>query len=156
MCVIVLGSTFLGYLDYWSGSLPPSVPRYDVGDILNSTTAEILSQVNDDGLTSSLIMSLRNNSTVKCNFDKNAIPCKPFEKPCLFHIVKDPCEQVNLNYKPSSKVKQFVQAKIDYFERLLKKFRESASKPLNVRGVKDANPSIFNNTWTNWEDYNSA
>lgn len=146
----------MGYLDYWSGSLSPSVARYNVDAILNSTVAGILSQVNEDRLTSSLIMSLRNDSTVKCNFEKDTIPCKPFKKPCLFHIVKDPCEQVNLNYKPNSKMIQFVQAKIDYFETLLNKFRESATKPLNVRGTKDSNPSLFNNTWTNWEDQNSS
>lgn len=145
----------MGYLDYWSGLLPSSPSEYDVDAVLNSTTASILSQVDKDQLTFTSVMSLRNNSTVKCNFNKEVRPCKPFKKPCLFHIVKDPCEQVNLNYEPSSKMSKMVQAKIDYFEALLKKFKESALKPLNVRSTKDANPVLYNNTWTNWEDQKS-
>jgi len=149
---IISGSTFLGYLDYWSGSLSSSESHYDVDAVLNSTTARVLSQVNDDKLTSTSILSLRNNVTVKCDFEKNSRPCKPFKKPCLFHIIKDPCEQFNLNYEPSNKMKTFVQAKIDYFETSLNKFRESASKPGNVRGTKNANPNLYNNTWANWDD----
>jgi len=145
----------LGYLDYWSGSLSPSALNYNVDAVLNSTTASILSKINGDPLTSSLIASLRNSSTVRCDFEKDMRPCKPFSKPCLFHIVKDPCEQVNLNYKPNSKIRKFVEAKIDYFETSLEKFRESASKPMNVRGTKDANPALYNNTWVNWEDQKS-
>lgn len=146
----------MGYLDYWSGLLSSVPSEFDVDAVLNSTTARILSRVNGDQLTSTSIMSLRNESTVKCNFDKEVRPCKPFKKPCLFHIVNDPCEQVNLNYQPSDKMSKMVQAKIDYFEDSLKKFRESALKPLNVRSTKDANPSLYNNTWTNWEDWKAV
>jgi len=150
---IILGSTFLGYLDYWSGSLSPSELHYDVDVVLNSTTAGILSQINRDHLTPSLIESLRNSSTVRCDFEKDMRPCKPLIKPCLFHIVKDPCELVNLNYKPNSKMSKFVEAKIDYFETTLEKFKKSASKPLNVRGTKNANPALYNNTWISWDDH---
>lgn len=151
-----VGSTFLGYLDYWSGSLSPSALRYDVDAVLNSTTAGILSQTNGDHLTPSLIESLRNSSTVRCDFEKDIRPCKPFIKPCLFHIVKDPCELVNLNYRPNSKMRKFVEAKIDYFETSLRKFRESASKPMNVRGTRDANPALYNNTWISWDDHQQS
>jgi len=97
-------------------------------------------------------MSHRNYSTVRCNFENNIRPCNPIKKPCLFHIIKDPCEQVNLNYKPNRKMKIFVQRKIDYFEKLLNTFRKSSSKPLNIKSTKYANPNLFNNTWSNWED----
>jgi len=143
----------LGYLDYWSGLLSPSISRYDVDAVMNSTVANILSLINENRLTLELITSLRNDSTVKCEFEKNMIPCKPFKKPCLFHIVKDPCEQVNLNYKPNRKMIKFIQAKIKYFEKSLDKFRESTSKPGNVRGNRNANPVLYNNTWINWEDH---
>lgn len=152
--ILCLGSTFLGYLDYWSGLLSTNVTQYNVDDVLNSTAAEILSQLNGHRVTSDLMISLRNNLTVKCNFEKNIKPCLPFKKPCLFHITKDPCEQVNLNYNPSKNMRKFVQQKIDYFEISLNKFTKSASKPRNVRGTKDANPYLYNNTWTNWEDSN--
>lgn len=146
----------MGYLDYWSGQLSPSTFSYNVDSVLNSTTAEILSQINRNRLTPDLIVSLRNNLTVRCNFENDVKPCKPFKQPCLFNIVKDPCEMVNLNYKPSGKLKKFVQAKIDYFEKTLDKFRKSTLKPGNVRGTKDANPTLYNNTWTNWEDENRS
>lgn len=149
---IITGSTFLGYLDYWSGSLSQSETHYDVNAVLNSITARVLSRVNNDTLTLTSIMSLRSNYTVKCDLEKISRPCKPFKNPCLFHIVKDPCELVNLNYEPNAKMKKFVQAKIDYFESSLNKFRKSTSKPGNVRGTKNANPSLYNNTWTNWDD----
>lgn len=144
----------MGYLDYWSGLLTLGESYYDVNAVVNSSVSNILSQINEDKLTSMLIMSLRNNATVKCDFEKDSRPCKPFKQPCLFHIVKDPCEQVNLNYKPSSKMKKFVQAKIDFFERSLESFRKSASQPRNVRSTKNANPSLYNNTWVSWEDQN--
>lgn len=152
MTFIILGSSFLGYLDYWSGVLAPSVTSYNIDAILNSTTANILSQVNYDRLTPNFITSLRNNLTVRCNFKKDTNPCNPFKKPCLFNIAKDPCEQINLNYKPNSKLKKFVEAKIEYFELLLNNFRKSASKPGNVRGSSAANPFYHNNTWVSWED----
>lgn len=142
----------MGYLDYWSGSLTPGESHYDVDAVLNSSVSSILSQMNEDQLTPSLIMSLRNDSTVRCDFEKESRPCRPFKKPCLFHIIKDPCEQVNLNYKPTIKMRKFIQAKVDYFEASLEEFRKSASKPGNVRGTKNSNPSLYNNTWTNWED----
>jgi len=144
----------MGYLDYWSGSLSTNGLHYDINSVLNSKTANILFNINGEHLTPKLIMSHRNNSTVRCNFENNIKPCRPFKKPCLFHIVKDPCEQVNLNYKPSKEMNTFVQAKIDYFEKLLETFRQSSSKPLNVRSTKYANPILFNNTWSNWEDQN--
>lgn len=154
---IILGSTFLGYLDYWSGILSPSVRDYNVDAVLNSTTANILSQINGgDRLSLSSIRLLRNDSMVKCDFKNDERPCKPLKKPCLFHIRKDPCEQVNLNYQPSKKMNKFVQAKIDYFETLLNEFRKSTSTPGNVRGTKDANPVYYNNTWTNWGDINQS
>lgn len=146
----------MGYLDYWSGSLSSSGLQYNADAVLNSTVASILSQINGDSLTSTLITSLRNSSTVRCDFEKDMRPCKPFSKPCLFHIVKDPCEHVNLNYKPNSEMRKFVQAKIDYFETSLDKFRESASKPMNTRGTKDANPALYNNTWINWDDHEAS
>lgn len=148
------GSTFLGYLDYWSGLLFPDGSRYDVDVVLNSTTADILSKINGYRMTLSSIVSLRNNSTIKCNFEKEMRPCMPFKKPCLFHIVKDPCERINLNYRPSGEMRKIVQAKIDSFESMLDQFRKSASKPENVRSTKDANPIFFNNTWTNWGNQN--
>lgn len=143
----------MGYLDYWSGSLSPEGSHYDVEFVLNSTTADILSQINGQRMTLSSIVSLRNNSTVRCNFEKEMRPCKPLKKPCLFHIVKDPCERVNLNYRPSDEMRKIVQAKIDSFEMVLEQFRNSALKPGNVRSTKDANPVFFNNTWTNWQDH---
>lgn len=145
----------MGYLDYWSGSLTPDESRrYDVDAVLNSTVAGVLSRVYDDGrlLTSKSIASLRNESTVRCDFVNNTTPCKPFRRPCLFNIVRDPCERVNLNYAPGDKMKKFVQAKIDDFERSLRKFGESARRPGNVRGTKSADPALHNKTWTNWED----
>lgn len=144
----------MGYLDYWSGSLSPEGSHYDAEFVLNSTTADILSQINGHRMTLSSIVSLRHNSTVKCDFEKEMRPCKPFKKPCLFHIVKDPCERVNLNYRPSDEMRKIVQAKIDSFEMVLEQFRKYALKPGNVRSTKDANPFFFNNTWTHWQDQN--
>lgn len=142
----------MGYLDYWSGLLSKDGSRYDVDGVLNSTTADILSRINGHRMTLTSIVSLRNDSTVRCDFNDDTRPCKPFKKPCLFHIIKDPCERVNLNYRPSGEMEKVVQAKIDAFEKALVQFRKSASKPGNVRSTKDANPFLFNNTWTNWQD----
>lgn len=147
--ILCLGSTYLGYLDYWSGILTINGTRYNVNDVFNSTAAQVLFYLNGHRVTSNLMISLLNESTVKCNFERNIKPCLPFQKPCLFHITKDPCEPVNLNYNPSKTMRKFVQDKIDYFEISLGKFKKSASKPRNVRSTKGANSYFYNKTWTN-------
>lgn len=127
--------------------------------VLNSTVAGVLSRANGGGggggtpLTSETVASLRNESTVRCGFFGNGTaPCEPFKRPCLFNVARDPCERVNLNHAPGRDVERLVRAKIDGFERSLRRFAESARPPGNVRATKDADPARHDGTWTNWED----
>ncbi|XP_050425419.1 arylsulfatase B-like isoform X2 [Adelges cooleyi] len=159
------GSTFLGFLDYWSGEPDESNGdnyRYEDA-VLNSTVGRILlsSDVGNDRvahgrlLSPATIRNLREESRVKCgHFRKEARPCLPLKKPCLFNVEKDPCELVNLNFGPDDKTGKLVRAKIQHFERLLQEYRRTALVPPGNRRAagKAADPRLHNGTWSSWED----
>lgn len=66
--------------------------------------------------------------------------------PCLFNIEKDPCEMVNLaDRRPVI---------LAILERILMKYRLTVIPPSNVDGDPRADPSLWNNTWTSWDEPN--
>lgn len=64
--------------------------------------------------------------------------------PCLFNIEKDPCEMVNLADKRP--------VILAILERTLMKYRVTVIPPSNLDGDPRADPSLWNNTWTSWDE----
>lgn len=65
--------------------------------ILSSTVSMTFedSKINPTLLTAKKLLELRSKAVIKCNEDRNPLgDCEPQEdKPCLFHIINDPCEE---------------------------------------------------------------
>ncbi|XP_003705279.3 arylsulfatase B isoform X1 [Megachile rotundata] len=96
-------------------------------------------------LSAEKIFQLRSDARVQCNVkEENRIPCDPTAAPCLFNIEKDPCEMVNLADK-----RPLILA---IMERVLMNYRLTTVPPSNVNGDPRANPALWNNTWTTWDD----
>lgn len=91
---------------------------------------------------------LRSEAIVACNYEVNItapeFSCEPLKAPCLFNILKDPCERQNLASTQPSVVKQIAWS--------VEQFQKSALTPRNQPGDARANPKYFNGTWTWWYD----
>lgn len=94
---------------------------------------------------------LRDEANVKCVLSKeNTIttsPCKPLQAPCLFDIIKDPCEMNNLATKYPERLSQLLTA----LERYNSTAVPAANLPIDPRG----DPQLWDHTWTNFGDYNN-
>ncbi|KAK1124469.1 hypothetical protein K0M31_006820 [Melipona bicolor] len=98
-------------------------------------------------LTIKDISEMRKEAQIKCNIkEKNKIFCEPIIAPCLFNIKNDPCEMVNLAEKRP--------VILAMFKKILMKHRLSVILPSNLNGDPKANPLLWNNTWTSWDEPN--
>ncbi|XP_017798532.1 PREDICTED: arylsulfatase B-like [Habropoda laboriosa] len=98
-------------------------------------------------LSTKKILELRKKAQIECNVRaEDRVPCDPMRAPCLFNIEKDPCEMVNLaDRRPVI---------VAILERVLMKYRVTAIPPSNLDGDPRADPSLWNNTWTSWNEPN--
>lgn len=98
---VLKGTNYKGLWDSWYG---PAGNRasvaYNTNWVLHSPAGRALHRLNmlPDAQT---MRKLRESANVACAFDptlnKTAITeCRPLEKPCLYNINVDPCEQNNL------------------------------------------------------------
>ena len=109
------------YLKFWSsehclknldfsggiGEYLGEIEEFKVSDksyanaILSSTVSMTFedSKINPTLLTAEKLIQLRSKAIINCNEDQNPLgDCKPEEeKPCLYHIVNDPCENFQGN-----------------------------------------------------------
>lgn len=89
-----------GSPDAWLGTNTNS--QYNNGSyvstVQNSLVAQTLSKYHGP-LSSATILNLRKSVTVTCVGVKTA--CNAMKSPCLFDIVNDPCEEVNLATTPA-------------------------------------------------------
>lgn len=166
------GSTNGGKADKWFGNSGKSdMYIYDSKAVLSSKVANALARVityrqikekykkisilkNKMFIVSPInkgtISRLRQEATIKCSevihiqrlqFNE----CDLARAPCLFNITQDPCERINLAEQKSLEVMHFKQT--------IEKYRKSAVKPRNIPQDPSADPIKWNNTWTNWKDY---
>lgn len=174
----VIGETETG--SAWVGaSGHPSegvTPEYDPNKVLHSKTGVAIAgvittrqamelndrrkrnirNVNDPALRTNFrekilnadnILQLRQRAQIKCNVkQEDKVPCNPMKTPCLFNIDKDPCEMVNLAERRP--------VILAILERILIKYRVTIVPPSNLDGDPRADPSLWNNTWTSWNDPN--
>lgn len=87
---------------------------------------------------------MRSEATISCTDDQPK-DCNPLDTPCLFNIVKDPCEKNNLYEMYPNIVKALMLR--------LQEFNASALPPGNLPIDPRGNPKHFNYVWTNFGDY---
>ncbi|XP_023222963.1 arylsulfatase B-like isoform X1 [Centruroides sculpturatus] len=75
---------------------------------------------------------------------RNNSNCDPNSAPCLFDILKDPCELENIANEQPKVVK--------YILNRLKFWKASAVPPINQPIDPNADPALHKFTWTNWAD----
>ncbi|RZC34525.1 arylsulfatase B-like, partial [Asbolus verrucosus] len=171
----VYGSVSKGKADSWYGSSGKNKEySYDDKAVLSSQVGSALAGVityeqikeknenlkNDaDGATTNftrklldteIINFLRDSAEIKCpeiNTEDmhESNMCNPMESPCLFNLKEDPCERVNLAAQRPIIVMNMEQA--------LARLRKTALPIRNVPRDPNADPAKWNNTWTNWQDY---
>nr|CAD7420141.1 unnamed protein product [Timema poppensis] len=76
----------------------------------------------------------------------DSIPCNGTSGvPCLYNVVDDPCEVINLADLYPEKVEELLV--------LLRQYNETYVQPVNTGADPTSNPKYWNYTWTNWKDY---
>ncbi|XP_073999826.1 arylsulfatase B-like isoform X2 [Rhodnius prolixus] len=98
-------------------------------------------------LNPDIMFNLRHEAEVECssfNSSKQSMECNPLKSPCLFNIRFDPCEKINL-----AEENQII---LQSLEQLLQGYRQSMVKARNVPSEAMADPSLWNNTWSCWQD----
>ncbi|XP_076633117.1 arylsulfatase I [Colletes latitarsis] len=116
-------------------------------NVRNVNDAALKTNFREKILTGDNILELRQRARIKCNVkQEDKIICNPMRAPCLFNINKDPCEMVNL-----AEERPVILA---ILERILTKYRVTAIPPSNLDGDPRANPTLWNNTWTSWDEPN--
>lgn len=92
---ILIGTTYNGVWDSWYG---PSGREgsYSTATIKTSPTGAALASMGKLA-TAAQMLQLRGEADVKClGAETTTTKCQPLKEPCLFNILKDPCEQRNL------------------------------------------------------------
>lgn len=168
---LVDGTRLNGTYDLWLGEIPLDKPPTSnkinyVEAIKHSNTNKILARyvrnskhtnsrwsnqcwVRNTGLTSDVILALRQKATPTCNGKETTDPkyeCKPLESPCLFDILDDPCEYRNLAKDPAYKTI------VAEMRENVAMHNRTAVPPNNKPGDKNSNPLLHGGRWTWWLD----
>ncbi|XP_014609673.1 PREDICTED: arylsulfatase B-like [Polistes canadensis] len=107
--------------------------------VANDTKKEFQKKI----LTADQLLDLRKKAELKCNVKKeDIIKCDTLRAPCLFNIVNDPCEMINLaESKPQI---------LALLELAILKHRFTVVQPSNQKKDILGNPLLYNNTWISW------
>lgn len=139
---LVNGSNFEGIYDGWLGKIEDF--SMDSEDYVTRIQESIVGEAIIG--SSSKILEMRKEATLTCptiEIGPNII-CEPFKLPCLFNIVNDPCEQVNVA-GTEPEILEILQSKLqDHIEKSV--------EPRNKKGDPRADPGNFDGAWTWWLD----
>lgn len=144
---IVNGTTGKDPENGWVGQTEESTidPVNYVNQILTSPVGSILEKY-EEKLTNTLILSSRNQALVKCVIENASIPnynCQPRQAPCVFDVISDPCEQINIaELKPL--ILKELELRLGNFMALSLPSRKKPADP-------KSHPQFFNNTWQWWQ-----
>ncbi|XP_025417758.1 arylsulfatase B-like [Sipha flava] len=146
---LIVGATANGSLDGFYGATRPRTP-YNVTAVMYSPAGRALARLSDALPYASAagardLLAMRYESTVRCGQSAGGprarSPC-PTGEACLFDLLADPCETVNVAKKYVAVSAQLYEA-LKYYRRLLV---PQTNKPFDPNG----NPARFNGTWTTW------
>uniref|UniRef100_A0A336MNQ6 CSON003548 protein n=1 Tax=Culicoides sonorensis TaxID=179676 RepID=A0A336MNQ6_CULSO len=140
---VVQGTNFQGKWDHWYGPAGDRDPNnYKIDQITSSYSGITLNELGflpDEEKIRQLridaIIGCANATQVKCNI-KNG--------PCLFNVVEDPCEKINLAQSNRPMLNEILQ-KIEYY-------KQFAIPPTNKADDPKGHPRFWDWTWTNWGD----
>lgn len=148
----VNGTTYNGTFDLWMDYVDktenhPSFQKYGES-IVNSPVGQALAKYSSRNLSPSSIEKRRRKASITCNNvplpTKIELQCFPMQNPCLFDIVRDPCERRNIaSLRPDI---------LRAMENEVNKLRRTAPTMRNKPGDPRSNPGNFDNTWTWWYD----
>ncbi|XP_018562986.1 arylsulfatase B-like isoform X2 [Anoplophora glabripennis] len=169
----IYGSTNGGKADKWFGNSGKSdLYIYDSQAVLSSKAASAFagvithSQIKEKNkivpvlgndtfnltlINKKAILRLRQEATINCpevSQKSQYSKCDVMTAPCLFNITHDPCERINL---AKEKLMEMM-----YFKEAIERYRKTAISPRNVPQDPNADPIKWNNTWTNWKDYENV
>lgn len=90
------GTNYKGDWDKWYGPAGiRSETAYNANAVAHSAAGQALSRLNLLPPVQ-LMRRIRTQATVECPKNQTIEICRPLEKPCLFNIDADPCEQNNV------------------------------------------------------------
>ncbi|XP_070505136.1 arylsulfatase B [Chironomus tepperi] len=141
---LVVGTNYNGQWDGWYGPPGNRDPLdYNFKELLTCKAGRAIDRMgmmpkpND-------ILKLRSEATISCS-DDPPNECNPLKTPCLYNVLKDPCEKNNLfDTYPNIAKALFVR---------LEDFNSSTLPPGNLPIDERGNPKNFNYVWTNFGDY---
>lgn len=122
-----------------------NMPAYNTQTIRTSQTWITLKNVLDNSNLVEKIWQLREGSRISCDKhygEKNAIHCE--ENPCVFDIIKDPCEQNNIADE--------LPVLTRHFENVVEQLRLNQFPEDPYIIDQEANPVLHNGTWSIWQD----
>uniref|UniRef100_A0A182Q886 Sulfatase N-terminal domain-containing protein n=1 Tax=Anopheles farauti TaxID=69004 RepID=A0A182Q886_9DIPT len=138
----VNGTCFGGVYDGWLGDLLHS-DQLTEGDYYSQlTSAETIGATMN--LSETQVLPIRQAATIACPKDVPEVSCEPLKRPCLFNIIEDPCERQNLADQYPD-VLNDLQADVALY-------RRNSVRPRNQPPDGLSDPSLYNNTWTWWQD----
>ncbi|CAG9797683.1 unnamed protein product [Chironomus riparius] len=141
---LIVGTNYNGQWDSWYGPAGNRDPlSYPVKDLLTCKAGRALERISmmpkpDD------ILKLRSEATISCTNDPPK-ECNPLKTPCLYNVVKDPCEKNNL-FEVYPNIAKALLVR-------LQDFNASALPPGNLAIDERGNPKHFSYVWTNFGDY---
>ncbi|XP_055382349.1 arylsulfatase J, partial [Condylostylus longicornis] len=147
---VVVGTNYDGQWDGWYG---PSGNRddldYNINEIYKSLSGRAINKLHMMP-TMDEIKSLRKNAQVDCStvnrsYLRKGTVCEPLSSPCLFNIKDDPCEQYNLAEIFPSILKSLLKD--------IERYNATAIPPNNKPRDPKGDPRLWDNTWTNFGDY---
>lgn len=144
----VNGTTHDGAYDQWLGIINASeshpLTSFYSSWILRSDAGRAFSAVSSRQLTRNQIATLRKESTISCGQPDAKMLCNPLAKPCLFDLIRDPCERNNLA--------DIEVEKLNELGDLVQQHAGAAVEPRNQPTDDRCDPVKFNDTWTWWWD----
>lgn len=131
-----------GYLNF-DTIFSKNTPAYDIEQIMTCPVWTQLQSFMKVGNMVERVQRLRRESTVNCDREKynnKTINCQ--KSSCLFNVIEDPCEQINIAERFPFLTK--------HIERVLSNIRLSKYPEDPLIGDPNANPDLFNGTWGVW------
>ncbi|XP_055624076.1 arylsulfatase B [Toxorhynchites rutilus septentrionalis] len=140
---LLKGTNYNGQWDQWYGPAGDrDIKSYNLSAITSSPTGTVLNAMKMLP-SQDVILKLREEATIQCTNEKRN-GCKPLEKPCLFDVERDPCENENLAGQ-YPEILEMMLVKLDEYNATA---LPPGNQPLDRRG----DPKFWGYTWHNFGD----